>query len=275
MKRDVRYFREHIQKIIRQMLTRADDYLENNVTIMKPNLLLNVQQFQEEFTKEVITDIKKPVDDIVNEASSLIAQRAKTQSRSVLEYVATRPRLYSEAMIGAVTPTSENEFDTVRLQLIERLTRDTNEVLVLHDQKKIVTKISNKMKTAMYEMGTIQAVSALSLGGLLAANMFDLSGMVALSSAALLSLLVVPWRKSEVRKAYEKQLMQLEEQLDTTISNIIEKELNIVRERILNTISPYSRFIISEDKKINELKKEFSTIKESVRNLQAKVKSKK
>jgi hypothetical protein len=55
-------------------------------------------------------------------------------------------------------------------------------------------------------------------------------------------------------------------------SNIIEKELNIVRERILNTISPYSRFIISEDKKIKELKNEFSTIRDNVRNLQAKVK---
>lgn len=254
------------------MLARADNYLENNVTIMKPNLLLDSKEFQKEFTKEVLPDIKKPVDDIVSEASSLIAQRAKTQSRSVLEYVATRPRLYSEAMIGSVTPTTENEFDKTRLQLLERLTRDTSEVIELHDQQKLINKISDKMKSAMYEMGTIQAVSALSLGGLIAANMFDLSGLVAVSSAALLSLLVVPWRKSEVRKAYEKQLIQLEEQLDKIISNTIEKELHTVKERILHSISPYSRFILSEDKKIKELKIEFANIRDNVRQLEAKIK---
>lgn len=144
-------------------------------------------------------DITKPIDDIVVEVSELIATRARTQSKAVLEFVGARPRRFSHAMIGSV---QESHFEGVRNDLMWTLREQVAEVMKKHNHAEDVAAIGDKVRDATLQTATMQGLSAASVGGLMALNMLDVTGVASVSTLALLSLLVVPWRKSGVRCAH-------------------------------------------------------------------------
>lgn len=51
LERDVRYYRQHIQSVLQRVVDSADGFLEENVSIFKPQLLLDTKKFQEEFKR--------------------------------------------------------------------------------------------------------------------------------------------------------------------------------------------------------------------------------
>ena len=85
LQRDTRYYRQHVQAIIHQLIQRADAFLEAKVTLFNAEMLMDSRKFQDEFNREVLVDITKPVDDIVLEVSELVAMRAKAQAKAVME----------------------------------------------------------------------------------------------------------------------------------------------------------------------------------------------
>ena len=114
LQRDTRYYRHHVQAIIHQLIQRADAFLEAKVTLFNAEMLMDPRKFQDEFNREVLVDITKPVDDIVLEVSELVAMRAKAQAKAVMEYTGSRPRRVAGGMQGSV---QDGHLDMIRLFL--------------------------------------------------------------------------------------------------------------------------------------------------------------
>ena len=202
IERDVLYYRQHVKLLVSQITERCEQFVQENVSIFKPTLLLDTKQFQQEFQRTVLMDVTKPIDDVIIEMSDLISTRSRMQARSVMEFVGNRPKRYAESMIGQINPhpaTNDSQFDAVKGELVERLRRDVKVVLMNNDQEKNISRMSESVKLSLYSTAAVQAVSAVSVGALFAAQVLDVTGIVAASSAAVMGLLIVPWNKSSLR----------------------------------------------------------------------------
>ena len=219
-------------------------------------------------------DVTKPIDDVLVEMSDLISTRSRMQARSVMEFVGTRPKKYSDSMIGHINAhpvTNDAQFDAMKSELVERLRRDVKVVLMNNDQEKNIARMSEAVKFSVFQTAAVQAVSAASVGALLAAHVLDVTGIVAASSAAVASLIIVPWKRSSVRNDFAKRMDTLQGQLDTVIGNNFERELQAIGDRIKHAIAPYSRFVQGEKKKVEESLAQLGTLRESVRDLKKRI----
>jgi hypothetical protein len=64
---------------------------------------LNANKFREDFEQQVLGDLKRPIDQIIDDISSLISRRARTQASAILEFVGRRPGSLSHSIVGNVT----------------------------------------------------------------------------------------------------------------------------------------------------------------------------
>ena len=69
-----------------------------------------------------------------------------------------------------------------------------------------------------------------------------------------------------------KRIDLLQNKLDEVVTNSINTELLNVKEKINDSIGPYSRFVRIENKKTIEILEELMTIKKSVSSIRSKIK---
>ena len=125
MHRDSKYFIQSIHNLCDQSKKRMADFIDARVSLLNYSLLLDKQQFAQEFERDVNLSLNQPINDLVVELSDLLTQRARIQAKSVIEYIGNRP------LASAVTKKSlpflgalpfDSEFEKIRYELGRTLT---------------------------------------------------------------------------------------------------------------------------------------------------------
>ena len=91
LNRDILLYKANVDKIIENIREKTKFFLEEKVSIFNPQLLLNSSAFREEFTKDVLFEISKPVDDILEDIGKLVSQRSRAHAQTIVEYVGSKP----------------------------------------------------------------------------------------------------------------------------------------------------------------------------------------
>jgi hypothetical protein len=68
------------------------------------------------------------------------------------------------------------------------------------------------------------------------------SGILAASTIAVLGLFVLPYRRRTQRAEFRAKVDKLKEQIDDVLAQHLEREMTKIRDRILDNISPYTRY---------------------------------
>ena len=90
-------------------------------------------------------------------------------------------------------------------------------------------------------------------------------------SFALVGLLVVPWKKSSERAAFSEKMKTLRKELDDVILSNLEHELKSAQTRILDSVSPYRRFVTIEQEKSATTKTNITNIRVNTRKIRSKI----
>lgn len=156
--REINLFLQHMKLLLNQIKERCSKFLDLKLTIMNSFSLLNSEQFEEEFNREVMMDLNHPIDDILQEMCNIITKKSKIQSKSVVSFVGNRPRRFGDSMIGPVNLLSSDDatFDAAKFELMERLRRNVKAVIVSNDQSKAIRRISDDIKSVIYQTATLQ-----------------------------------------------------------------------------------------------------------------------
>ncbi len=184
-----------------------DDFIDSRVSIFNYNLLMDKQLFAQEFERDVNLSLSQPINDLVVELSQLLSQRARIQAKSVIEYIGNRPAASSKKslpFLGALP--FDSEFEKIRYELVDKLKRDTSHVLFVHgDNKQVVEKINNNLKTSLLITASLQTLSAVGIGGLLATTM-DVTGILAASTIGLFSFVLLPMQRNQTKQGINKPI---------------------------------------------------------------------
>lgn len=221
MERDIASYKLRIEKVFQNLQEEADLFFDENISILKPSLLLDQEEFKKKFNREVVVDISKPVDTIVHEVSDLIYKRSKKQADYILSHLGKKPQEYDIDMrinnvdlgLGALDGASGRGMDernrnslggvdAISQELLSKLRTNTAAMMEKYDPSMTTESIVGNLKRSMVHLGIIEATSAATAASLLSLQMLDFTGLVATSSMAVMGLFVVPWRKSVVRYVF-------------------------------------------------------------------------
>lgn len=269
MEKDIMVYQMRIDKIFADIIRKADVFFDDNISVFKLGLLMEPEEFRKKFREEVLVDIKKPVDDIIHEVSDLVFKRSKAQAAYILSHLGDRPqKMYSINLQGEY---SQSAVDHIAQEMLAKLRQNTNTTISSYSPDKTTETIVSNVKEALVRMGIVEASSALTVGGLLSIQMLDLTGMLAASTLALTGLVFVPMKKRSIRKGFEGQMLKLKGGIDNIISDNISTDMERINSQIIDSVSPYSRFVRMERTKVVHLQKEFGEVHRDIRSIQDRI----
>lgn len=249
LNRDVHLYRANVEKIIESIREKTRFFLNEKVSIFNPKLLLDTDAFREEFRKDVLFEVSKPVDDILEDIGKLVSQRSRVHAQTIVEYVGNRPKKYANN-VGAVAVPNQTEYDGLRAVIVEKTKNSVSDVILAHNHTQNVSKLADSIKIAFQAAAAIELASATTLGGLVMVHMLDVTTMIASSSAIVVGALVLPWRRNALQSEFDEKLKVLKQKLDEAISTNLERELLNVNTRITESVGPYRRFVTADKDRV-------------------------
>ena len=274
--RDTTHYRQRVSDIVERLRVSLDTFLSDNISLTRPQLLLDSNSFQKELISHLRQDLAKPIDIVIEEMTNIILERAQIQARSVLEFLGTRPQRYEGAIIGRIP---DEHFSDTRTDLLVKIRTDVRSVLEGELAKSLKGSMSKEIgesaKLSMQVATGAGIASAGSFGGMLAAHCLDVTGVLFASSIAIAGLLVIPTRRKFIRDELNGKFDTLKNQLDEAVEVQVSTQTSTLISRIMDNISPYTRFVRIEmdrldnaDKELQAMKKEIDDMLQRVRQQQ-------
>ncbi|CAB9523744.1 Dynamin family [Seminavis robusta] len=189
----------------------------------------------------------------VEETAESIATRGRAQGQAVIEYLGKRPAMKNQSLVGSVSAASR--FEDTRKILSDKL----SDAVITHvassqDDEAYVEKrlFRSLQQTAMVSAGL--EVGALMSGLATAAELVDI--MAGMGSCSLLAIgggIVYGQGRRRIQNEYRGSWKEKEELLDEALEVICAKELSRVERRILDGVAPYTRFVETEQERLEKL----------------------
>eukprot|EP01041_Mallomonas_annulata_P004479 gene4479-8914_t len=289
LQRDIQNYNITMSKLFDDLDKRCDIFLNERVSLFRPDLIFDIKKFQNEFNKEVLLDMSSPVDSALNDVSAMVVQRGRTQARVVLEYVGNRPKRFSaintssslsSSLLGVtgnsgggvgVNVLRDDTFDAVRYEMLDRLRREVGDVLSRMDKAEEAERVRGEISTGLMQTAGIQGVSVAAVGMLFTAQMLDVTGVLVASGVMTAGLFVLPFRRYAVKKEFSRRVEILRSQMSTTMASNLTNQINNLKERIMESIGPYSRFIRLENQKLEDMSVSATTLREVIRDIRNKL----
>ncbi|HEX2987563.1 MAG TPA: dynamin, partial [Chloroflexota bacterium] len=174
------------------------------------------------------------------------------------------------------TPTSGfgGEFEESRRELIQNVARTARVVIAGFDRESEARKLGDAMREAVAHTALAE-VGALGLGTLVAVLIgtaaADVSGILAGTLIAGLGLYIIPARKQRVQKQFRQRTDELRITLRDALAKQLKVELNSSLERIETAITPYLRFVRSEQEKLSAFHDRLETLGDEIGALRRRV----
>jgi small GTP-binding protein len=270
--RDTKHYRQRITDIIDRVKMNMDTFLNDNITIMRPQLLMNPSLFQKELTLHVKTDLAQPIDEVISELSDVVSQRATHQAKGVLQYLGDRPKRFANDMVGL----PDDTFSDVRYSILEKVRKGVKTTLnteTILDMEKMGKILGEQAQQSMQITAAAGVATVGSLGGLTAFHMLDATGVLAASSVALTGMLVVPMRRKKARREMDSKFAALRHKLDTIVDEHVKAHVAEASASILNNMAPYDRFVRIEETKIEHMLGDIKDLRERIHILKNHMKS--
>lgn len=260
MGQQFRYRLADIDNVLYEFENRGVTYFDETMRLARVFDLVNKTKLQNEFTHEVVRNVPQTIEQRVDEIIDWLVNSNLSQWQAVQTHVLSRQDKHEDHIVGQVGGT----FVYDRARLIDTVGRVAQQVLQSYDQMEEATRVADSLQRAVASTAVIE-VSALGLGAIVTAiattTAADLTGILAAGTVAVLGLLVIPAKKRAVKRELHDQIVAVREQLMATLTSQFDRELNRALHEIEGAISPYTRFIRAERKRLQGNRDELVNIR--------------
>jgi small GTP-binding protein len=258
MHRDFDFRMSDIENILFEMERRGQDYFDETLRLPRVLDLLNKSRIQLEFERRVVADVPQQIETKVNELIDWLVEANLRQWQAVMEHIADRRRQYEERIVGDAAGGS---FHYDREKLIDGLSKQAQRVVDTYDRQAEASSMAQGAQIAVAALAATE-VGAVGLGTLITVlattAAADATGIILASVLALLGLFIIPARKRQAKIELRQKIANLREQLTSSLRTQFEREMERGMSNIKDAIAPYSRFVRSEQNKLEEVQAKLS-----------------
>ncbi|MHB1319653.1 MAG: dynamin family protein, partial [Anaerolineae bacterium] len=134
--------------------------------------------------------------------------------------------------------------------------------------------IALSLKNAVANTALVE-VGAVGLGTLIAliasSTVLDVTGVLAATTMAVLGLFVIPSRRRRLKDELRRKIAEVRETLMETLTTQYESEVARSTAEIETAISPYSRFVRSQQQHWSETREEMGTIEKWLKRQESEI----
>ncbi|KAL0489293.1 hypothetical protein AKO1_010617 [Acrasis kona] len=268
MKKEFELQQNRLDGIIYALTERANLFFDEYITLSNVTNIINKDVVSQKFQKQVIGDLSTKIETHISEVIDWMLDRKYKQWKAVTDYVNKRAKVSTneEKLVGSL----QSEFNFNRKELLLSIGQSADSVLSNYSSK----EESQKLNTHITEGLTTTAVVGVSAVGIGTASWFlaptaiaSSLGMLGAVAFGASSLYVIPYKRSQMRKAFAKSVDNMRNQLRSSMTQKFDSELDESISSIKSAISPYSQFVNVEYNKFKEQNNKMEQIKSNIEKL--------
>lgn len=236
-----------IIKILLEMEQRGEDFFTEYIRLARIFDLMKKDMIQEIYEEKVIAKVPEQVEDKVTAIIDWLVDANLRQWQAVTDHVAEGRQKHKGRMVGDI-----GNFIYDRDRLITSIRDEANRVIESYDKTREADEIARRSQNAVAATAAISA-GAVGLGTLvavLASTMAaDITGILLAGVMAALGLFIIPTRRRNAKKEMRQKVKGMRDQLTESLTGHFKQEIDRSAQEIRDTITPYTRFIRSENEK--------------------------
>ena len=255
-----------------ELRERGVDFLESNMRISNINLLRSETRFREEFERQVLGDWREKLDRAVNESVDWIVRQNMRLWNDTLEYFNSQVRKtdYDSRVVGRVG----GQFVYDREEVHARIRHEAENRVRSLDHREECRRIIGSSMTALQQSFGLGA-GAVGLGYVLATLFttvaLDVTGIAAATLLFAASFFILPYKRKRAIAELRSKVEKLREEMKTVFENKSLEEIDRAVENVRGSLDPYTRFVKSEQTKLNERSSGLTDIIERLKMLKREI----
>lgn len=233
---------------------RGIEFFDENLRLTRALDLLNKDRIKADFERKVIADAPQQIEARVDEIIDWMVESEIAHWHAVSDSLASRMESHAEGIVGEL-----GKFDYNRKQLLDTVGRSARQAIAAYDQSVEARRMAESVRTAVAGTAAVEA-SALGLGAVIAAltttQIADVTGLLAAGTLAALGLFILPAKRKRAKAELKQKILALREQLMEGLTGQFERESDRSRERIAESVAPYTRFVRAERERLTAMHSE-------------------
>jgi hypothetical protein len=262
-----------IENLLYEMDNRGQEFFDENFRLARVLDLLSKDRIRLAFEERVISNIPQQIEKKIFDLIDWLVDCDLRQWQAVNEHLAERRRAYQNRIVGDLGP---GNFGYDRDRLIDAVGREAQRIVETYNKESEAKAIADGAKEAVAASAVLE-VGAIGLGTLITVlattAAADVTGILMATFIAALGLVIIPARRRSAKNQMKKKMIELRQQLSSTLDRQFQKEIERSIQNIKNAISPYTRFVRSEQHKLNEMQETLKDIRLEMNQLKDNVDS--
>ncbi len=260
-----------IDNAILEFQKRGLEFFDETFRIGRIFDLANNERIQREYKDKVIKDLSATIDLKVHELIEWLVDENFKQWQNVNEKIAER----LVALKSRMTTSNPQQSSLLeREKIIRDVRRESQRVIEKYDRNLEAKQIANDAQMSVAASAAIEA-GAIGLGTLVTilatTASADLTGILLAGLTATLGFFIIPAKRKQAKNAFNLKINQLRDQLNTSLSTEVNRQLDQVADNVKRIMEPYQRFVSSENSKIVKIASEIEKLNDSVASLRSRI----
>ena len=248
-----------IHLILHEFESRGHEFFEEMIRVGRVFDLVNKSKVKADFEREVVGQAPQQIEDKVHDIIDWLVTSDLQQWRVVRERLEQRKSEHAEQIVGKLS----GGFEYDRTRLLDTVGRVAQDTLKNYDKageaRRMADSVQNAVaNAALLEVGAVGLGAAVSLAA--TSSALDATGIAAAGVMAVLGLFVLPHRRSKAKAELRDKISTLRRQLSEALDSQFQKEIARSRERIEETMAPYTRFVRAERDELSERTQELESV---------------
>lgn len=273
MRRNFQGRLSEISNLLYDMETRGREFFDENLRIFRIPDLLRKEYIRQKFETEVVANTPQLIERRVGELVDWLVEQDLRQWTTVTEHLTRRSQEHDQRIIGQGGP-KEGTLAYDRQRLVDSIGKSTHSTVESYDRHYEASQLAEVARQAVIRTAGL-TIGGATLGTLIIAAthaaFLDVTGVLAGLTAMTLGLLVLPARRRKANQELGAKLTDLRQKLADTLSEQFDRELRRSRQRIEDSIAPFSRFVRAENQKLEVQRDSVEELEAHITGLRAQL----
>jgi len=240
-----------IETILYRLEQRGLDFFDRTLRLTNIQSLMRGDRVRAQFEKEVLNDVPQQIEEQVQRLIDWLVQKDMHEWGQVMSYLQRRQARNLEHLVGEGYGPREAR----RRELIETVGKSVQRIVNTYDREKEARELAANVETAVAQTALIEA-GAVGLGTLVSiavvSSAMDITGILAAGTLAVLGLFVIPFKRKQAKDNFKEKMKLLRAQLLSALTKQFNEESKSAVARMKEGVAPYTRFVRSEDERIEK-----------------------
>ena len=238
-----------VENILHRLENRGIDFFDNKLRLTNIKELVRGDKIRAEFEKQVLADMPRQIEDQVHRMIDWLVDKDLREWQQVMGYLQRRQANVSQHLVGeAYTP-----YETRRRELIDSVGVTVQMIVETYDRNQEASELAASVEAAVAQTALFEA-GALGLGAIVTwavlSSALDITGTLAAGVMAILGLFVIPFKRKQAKEDFQLKMTALRIKLLDALTKQFMHEAEAALMRLKNGITPYTRFIVAENERI-------------------------